>query len=265
VPRVRFADRLAAARAGGFTAISLFATDYERARDEERLGDADLRAMLADHGLRVAELDPLLNWIPGMESAFFGGSEDDFYRIAEALQPRSLNLALALPVPIPTETLVTAFAGVCDRAADRGLGVLLEPLPWTAVPSVTAAHEIVVAAGRANGGIMLDAWHHFRSGAPAAALDAAGARVLGVQLSDAPREAEANPIDETLHRRRLPGDGDIDLVDLVRRLDAAGCRAPLGVEVFSDELAELPAAEIGRRAGERVRHLLRQARAERTP
>jgi hypothetical protein len=36
------------------------------------------------------------------------------------------------------------------------------------------------------------------------------ARVLGIQINDAPAQAEADLIDETLHRRLAPGDGDIE-------------------------------------------------------
>ena len=65
---------------------------------------------------------------------------------------------------------------------------------------------------------------------------------------------------ESMHARRLPGDGDIDLLGLVRTLDAIGCSAPLGAEVFSDDLAGLTPAEVGRRVGEATRALLASAR-----
>jgi sugar phosphate isomerase/epimerase len=262
LPRVGFAERIVAARVGGFQAISLFPTDYQRAREVEQLSDADLRALLDDHDLRVAEIDPLLNWIPGMESDFFGPGEHDFFRIAEAVGARSINVALPLPAPLPLPTVVAAFAGVCERAAEHGLRVHLEALPWTAVPNVVVAADVVQQAARANGGFLLDAWHHFRSGTPNAALDALdGARVFAVQLGDAPAAADPDPIGETLRRRRLPGDGDIDLADLVRRLDAIGSRAPIGIEVFSEALAERPSEEIGRRAGAALRDVVGRARA----
>jgi sugar phosphate isomerase/epimerase len=258
---VRFAERIAAARAGGLDAISFLDSDWERARDEEKLRPAELRAMLADAGLRVAEIDPLLNWVPGCQSRMFGASEAEFYDIAEALGARSINLPLALPFPFPRELLTAAFAAVCDRAANLGLLVQLEPLPWTAVPSLEVAAAIVADAGRANGGIMLDAWHWARAGADLDAVARHGARITGLQLSDAPAQGSDNPIFETLHERRLPGDGELDLLALLRALDAAGCTAPVGIEVFSDELVRLPAEEIGYRAGARLRRVLAAARA----
>jgi sugar phosphate isomerase/epimerase len=258
---VSMATRLAAARDAGFAAVSLFPSDVERARRAEHLGDGDLRRMVADHGLRVAELDPLLNWVPGLENDFFGPGVDDFVRLGAAVGARSLNVVLPLPMALPEEQLTAAFAGVCDRAAAHDLLVHLEAVPWTAVPDVTAADRIVRAAGRPNGGIMIDAWHHFRSGAGNAAIDAVdGARIFAVQLSDAPAAPEPDLMSATLRARRLPGDGAIDLPDLLRRLDRAGSRAPLGVEVFSDELATQSAEAIGRHAAQSVRTVLKKAR-----
>src|SRR5436309_2866211 len=59
-----FRERVDAAVAGGFSGISLWGRDYGSAR-REGLEDADLRALLADHGLAVAELDLAWWWLPG--------------------------------------------------------------------------------------------------------------------------------------------------------------------------------------------------------
>lgn len=259
-----FRDKLAAAAAAGFRGLSLFLDDYLGAR-EAGSSDAELRHALAEHGLAVAELDTLLSWVPGAELAagathegegLFRHSEDDFYRAADALGARSLNAVAYTDAAISEEALTEAFAGLCDRANRHGLLVHLEFLPFTPIRDVDVALRIVGSAG-GNGGIMLDTWHHFRSGVPNAHLrELPGARVLGVQLNDAPTQAEANPVDETLHRRLLPGDGDIDLAAIVGALRTIEAPAPFGVEVFSDALAALPALEAGRRVGEAARAVL---------
>ena len=270
VSQAPFAERVAAAAEGGFRGISLFLSDYDQAR-ADGLSDADMRAMLGDHGLEVSELDPLMNWLPGAElgssanpqgEAFFRHGESDFHAAAEALGARSLNAVLVTDTAPPFPEIAEAFAGVCDRAAEHGLVVHLEFLPWTPIRDVAAALEIVEMAGRPNGGVMIDSWHHFRSGTDNEVLRRVpGARILGVQLNDAPREPEPDVIAETTRRRLLPGEGDIDLVELVRILDKAGSRAPIGVEVFSEKLFALPAREVARRAGEAVREVLRQVRS----
>ncbi len=264
-----FAERATAASEAGFTGVSMYSTDYERAR-ADGLSDLDLRSLLADLGLALAELDPLLSWVPGTGlgsgatgegAAFFRATEEDYYEMADALGARSLNAVLFTDTDVPRDGIAEAFAALCDRAAEHGLLVHLEFLPWTQIPDLATALEIVSLADRPNGGLMLDSWHHFRSGAGPDALRAApGERFLAVQLSDAPSEPAPDVVQETLHGRRLPGEGNIDLVGLIRTLDELGSRAPIGVEIFSDELAALPAKDAAQRAAQTVRAVLEQAR-----
>jgi sugar phosphate isomerase/epimerase len=90
-----------------------------------------------------------------------------------------------------------------------------------------------------------------------------GDRILGVQLSDASAEPEADLVAATLHERRLPGHGELDLATLVRILVEMAANAPIGVEVFSDALGALSPVEIGRRAGAATRELLTESGVER--
>ena len=60
-------------------------------------------------------------------------------------------------------------------------------------------------------------------------------------------------VKETMEARRLPGEGAIDLVGLIRTLDGIGCSAPIGVEVFSAELRQLPPVEAARRSADATR------------
>ena len=259
-----FSQLIAAARAGEFDAISLFPAQYQQARSAG-LSDSDLRAMLADNGLCIAELDPLLNWVPGHVFPSDAGmgvvDEEVFYRIADALGARSLNVVWALPQRVPEELLIEAFAALCDRAAQHNLLAHIEFLPWAQIDNVKTAVRIVEQANRVNAGIMFDSWHHFRGGIDDAVLSELPAnKIVAIQLNDAPRQAEDNVIEETMSRRRLLGEGDIDLSGIIRRLDKQGCNAPLGVEIFSAELQRLDPVTIGRRVGENLRALLRQAR-----
>lgn len=253
-----FRERVESASRAGFGGISLFAGDY---RDAKHSGwsDADLRALLQDHGIGIAELDPLLRWIPGQPDAEKGPADEaEFYAIAAALGARSLNVALGAPGDVPMDVVIEAFAGVCDRANDHGLLAHLEFLPWTCIRDLPAAASVVERAGRSNGGVMFDTWHHARSGMRDACLDEIDcSAVIAIQINDAPAEAEANVVDETLHRRRLPGRGDIPLAAILGKLRRGGCTAPIGVEVFSDELAALPFDEAARRCADATREVLK--------
>ena len=107
---------------------------------------------------------------------------------------------------------------------------------------------------------MLDSWHLQRSGGSVSEVPAAA--VNGIQISDAPAAAEEDVVQETLHRRRLPGDGDVDLVGLLGHLQRGGCGAPIGVEVFSDEISALPLPTALERVVESCRALLARAALE---
>ena len=140
---------------------------------------------------------------------------------------------------------------------EHDLLVHLEFLPWSRIPDLASAWEIVRRADRPNGGVAVDAWHYFRSGADEQLLvSLPGARVLGIQLDDAPNRAEDDLLHATLHERLLPGDGELDLVGLLGALGKIGAAAPIGVEVFSDALHALGPIEAAKRAGDATRTLL---------
>jgi sugar phosphate isomerase/epimerase len=257
--------QIEAAAGAGCRGLSLWIDSYRKARAAGH-SDADLRNMLADADVDIAELDPLTTWLPGADAFaspdapnadFFTNTEDDFYRVAEAIGARSINAIMAADLGLERIEIIDRFAGLCERAAAHDLLVTFEFLPWTPVPSLESAMGIAEAADQPNGGVMLDSWHHLRSGASTLAIAKAnGARILSVQLNDAPNEAEADVVEETLHRRRLPGDGDIDLGAWVAALRRSGSSAPLGIEIFSDDFAGLPAAKIARRCANALRRAL---------
>jgi len=57
-----FAERVAAAAAAGFAAIGLDSRDYAACRADDH-SDAEMRTVLDDHGIRVAELEFVADWL----------------------------------------------------------------------------------------------------------------------------------------------------------------------------------------------------------
>lgn len=223
--------------------------------------------MLDDNGLAVAELDLAWWWLPGAaevhippeldDQDLFCFDESSLFAIAEALGARSLNAIDVFGGRFSVEAATETFASLCDRAADHGLLVHIEFLPWSKIPDLAAAWTIVRDAERPNGGIAVDSWHFFASDQNLVVLkEIPGDKVHSIQLSDAPSGPRKDPLLGSLHDRLLPGDGELDLAALLaglRRIDAS---APIGVEVFSDTLHALDPVEAGRLAGESVRALL---------
>ena len=130
--------------------------DYQVARDEG-LGDQDIRLLLDDHGLSVGELDPAWWWLPGASEIhippehdyeqIFRYTEPELFAVADAVGARSLNAVDVFGGTWSLDEAATAFAGLCDRAADHGLLVHLEFLPWSRIPDLATAWQ-VVACGR---------------------------------------------------------------------------------------------------------------------
>jgi sugar phosphate isomerase/epimerase len=261
--RFSLVERVAAAAAAGFSGIGLTADDYESAR-ARGLSDAELRAVLDDHGVKVVELEFLFDWARDDERGRLSRViEDRLYAVADALRARHLNVGDIQPAGElePLAVVAERFGALCDRAARHGLLVALEFLPWSDIADAATAWEIARLAGRPNGGILVDAYHYFRGGADADALRAIpAARIVAVQLDDAADAPPgAVPYEGTLDRR-LPGDGVFDLVGLVRLLDRMGVTAPISVEIISPEHHALPLEDAARRAHETTLAVLSRAR-----
>jgi sugar phosphate isomerase/epimerase len=72
-------------------------------------------------------------------------------------------------------------------------------------------------------------------------------------------------MEDTILRRRLPGEGAFDLTGLIGTLDAIGVDAPTSVEVISTEQQARPVVEAARRAHDTTRAVLRHARTNSGP
>lgn len=258
-------DKIAAAAAGGFRGISLWPSDYHGAR-ATGMSDEDVRLLLDDNGVEIADLDTLVTWLPGSapspdlsarDRLNFAAGIDEFFAIAERLGAQSINLAQGAGPRLAFEPIVEAFARVCDRAAEHGLTALLEFMPFSDVANLDDARAVVDAAQRPNAGIMFDSWHHFRSTGDEKQIRAATCSTIrGIQIGDAPGTPEPDLIRAAMTARRAPGEGDVPLCAWIRAMRESGCTAPLGVEIFNVELAAQPPAQVGRALGSAIRHLI---------
>jgi sugar phosphate isomerase/epimerase len=253
--------RIEAALAGGFSRVSIGPVDVAR-REAEGASVHDLGRSLRDAGVDVV-MDPVTGWcedepLPG---PFSSVGVDDALRMCAALPVAAMTVigpfsAEALRI----DELARAFGAVCDRAADLGMQVQLEFMPMSAVTDVATAWAIVGGADRENGGIVFDTWHFFRGSPDSSALRRVpGSRIFAVQVADADAELQGDLGEDTFHRR-LPGDGALDLVGVMRTLDEMGALRWVGPEVISPATAAMAPADAGRLTGSRVRALIDRAR-----
>ena len=123
-------------------------------------------------------------------------------------------------------------------------------MPYSGVPTLAAAWEIVQASGCSNAGLLLDLWHWVRAQQPldGRLLEEIPAdRIVSLQIDDVlPRPYASSVLrDESMHDRLAPGTGCGRTADFVQMFRAKGVQpAVLGVEVISDALLQegVPAA-----------------------
>ena len=128
--------------------------------------------------------------------------------------------------------LVENFSALCDLAAQFGMGVDLECMPWRSVSSVPLALRLVQASGRPNGGVLIDALHLSRSGGSPQTVKAVPPHLIrSAQLCDARAKRPGTNdaiILEARSQRLLPGEGALPLRELIAVLPD---HAVLSVEV----------------------------------
>jgi sugar phosphate isomerase/epimerase len=256
-----FEERVRAAAEAGFAAMGLYVGDYERLR-AEGARDADLRAVLGQHGLRVVEIEALRGWsATGAERAAYLQAERSAFAMSDVLGPGH-HVQVIGPYTGTLDHAAEAFAGVCDRAAEHGLAAAIEFLPeMSNIPDAATAMQIVTRAGRANGGICLDCWHHFRGANDDDMLRAIPAEaIFTVQLDDGPQQrVDPDYYTDCTRHRNVPGDGEFDLAGFLRLVREMGVCLPLSVEVMSVDLQPRPAGEVARRLAEATRAVVAAA------
>jgi hypothetical protein len=128
-----FEDRVRAAAQAGYRGVGIHVRDY-RAIREAGASDADLKAILAHHGIRHVEVEFLLNWFADGEAGEASRRDEELlYHMAETFGARLMFTGgdLAPNNPMPFDELTARFARLCARAAERGVTVGVEPVPWT--------------------------------------------------------------------------------------------------------------------------------------
>jgi sugar phosphate isomerase/epimerase len=128
--------------------------------------------------------------------------------------------------------LVANFAELCDLAAGFGMGIDLECMAWRQVANLPDAASVVAAAGRPNGGVLVDALHLARTGGvPSDLRDVSPSLIRSAQFCDAPL-ARPVSMDAIIQEARAgpqpPGDGALPRK---ARIEVFPSDATLSVEV----------------------------------
>jgi sugar phosphate isomerase/epimerase len=254
--------RLAAAH--GFASISVTAGHYQKSRSAGAT-DRQLQRLLADSGVRVNAIDPLIGILPGVPRAadvapdyqkYFEFTEEQCLAAAAGLNAESINLAHFLGSAVPVTQLVDAAGAFARRAQNAGRKVTVEFIPDTGIPNLATAMQMVAGAASSNFGVMFDTWHFARSEGKLEQLRALPKGAIGgLQISDRV-EPPAGAAYVPMSGRSLPGEGELPLIEILNIIVPNNPGVDIGVEVFSGELRALPSDTALERVAAATRKIL---------
>lgn len=243
-------QRIEAAARVGYAGTGFWLGDL-LAWEESGRDYASLRRLLDDAGQQIVELEFLADWFAtGERRARSDAARAELFRAADALGARHVKVMPPfLPDDPAGEALAGEFAALCAQAADHGLLIGLEMLPFSTLPDLGSALGMVAAADAPNGGLLLDIWHVVRSGGTMDEVAALPARfIIAAELCDAMTAQQGAITEDTMRHRKLCGEGEFDVPGFIRAMARAGYDGPYGVEILSDDFRQLPLLEAAERS-----------------
>ena len=255
-----FEERVSAAKAAGFEGIGLRTETYVDALNEG-LFDKDLLAILDKYGMKVTEVEYIVQWAEEHRSYEQKYKEQICFHMCELFGADSINCGLMENYSV--EHTAQKLRELCHRAGKYTIGV--EPMPYSGLPDVKKAWAVVQAAGCDNAKLLLDSWHYIRADQPLdlSVLEGIPAeKIVSIQINDVQAHPYAKSIlrDESMHDRMLPGTGCGNTAGFVKLIRDKGVRpAVVGVEVISDEILSRGVAQAAKDNYDAARAVLEQA------
>ena len=165
-----------------------------------------------------------------------GRSTDDACRVLDIAAALGAPNALVVSRDPDRSRTIAQYRELCEHGATVGVRPVLEFMRFMSVATLDDAIEVVDGADHEAGAILVDALHLDRCGIDPVRIAAIDPHLLPyAQLCDA--VAAIPPVeelvDEALHRRLLPGDGALPLIELVA---AFGPDVPFSMEIRSARL-----------------------------
>jgi sugar phosphate isomerase/epimerase len=229
-------SRIEAAAAEGYRGFGIVHADLAAAR--RRMGLRTLRSILEDSGIVDIEVEMLGDWFATGERRRRSDTiRRDLLEAAQVLGARQIKVGGEIDGhQWPFEKMASDFHDLCRDAADVGSRIAFEIMPFGSIADLASGMRLVDAAGHAAGGLILDLWHVARGNIDFADVGALPGRYLfAVELDDADSSAVGTLLEDTLDRRRLCGEGALDVPAFIRAIRATGFDGPWGVEILSDE------------------------------
>jgi sugar phosphate isomerase/epimerase len=243
-----FKDRVQSAARAGFKGFGIWHADLEHVLKKYQL--KEMKEILDDNGIGHVELEFLTDWfLEGERKQSSDIRKRRLFEAAEVLGARHIKVGDFFQEQCSLPGLVDAFGILCGEAAQHGTRIGFELMPFAMIRTLEEAVAMVKGAGARNGGIVFDLWHLVKLGIPYEEVSRVPMEyVVGVELNDGTIRSAWNLHEDTIHHRRLCGEGEFDVRGFVQCMQMAGYAGPWGIEVLSAELRTLPLEELTTRA-----------------
>jgi sugar phosphate isomerase/epimerase len=233
--------RIQAAARAGFAGFGLVHNDLA-AYLEQGHSLTELRDRLRDAGISHVQLEFLVDWwLPAEQRAASEPMTRLLVEAAEVLQP--VHVKTGPDVTGGTFELAAyaeRFHDACVRFAEAGTVLSMEFMPFGNVSTLAQAVNLVTTAGHPAGGLMIDLWHLMRGSGTIEELRAVPLSLItGVELDDGALQQVGSGYEDTIHRRRLCGQGEFPVGEFIRTLVEMGWNGPWGLEIISEEHRKL--------------------------
>lgn len=239
-----FEERVRAAKEAGFEGIGLRAETYVDAL-AEGLHDEDILAILKKYDMKVTEVEYIVQWAENHRSYEQKYKEQICFHMCELFGVQHINCGLMENYSV--EHTAQKLKELCQRAGKWVIGV--EPMPYSGLPDVKKAWDVVKLSGCDNAKLILDTWHWVRANQsydPSILADVPADKVVSIQINDVLARPYAAAIlrDESMHDRVAPGTGYGDTAGFVKMIKDKGIKpVVIGVEVISDDILAKGVAE----------------------
>jgi len=238
-----FRERVEAVARAGFKGMGFWHADLEHVQQSYSL--KEMKRILDDNGIRHIEIEFLADWFlePGERRTAAEARKQLLFDACEALGGRHIKVGDFYRTACPMPRLIDEFGELCRQAAQRGIRIGYELMPFSVIESLPLARQLVEGAAQKNGGIIFDLWHIVKLGIPYDDVASFPKEYLvGVEINDGwiRTPPGMDIVTETTAHRQLCGNGEFDIKGFLAKLCASAYDGPVGIEVLNAEMRSWP-------------------------
>lgn len=219
--------------------------------DVDELGYDRMREILETNGIKHIELEFLVDWYhEGERRRQSDKTRKELLQAAKHFGARAIKIGPGIGEDVADISLMAReLKQLGQEAAEYGTSIALEIMPFSNVRTIDTALEIVDRADEQNVGMLLDIWHLTRGEIDYSEINKIPANFIkSIELND----ADIYPIrplwQDTIHRRRLPGEGTFDVPSFIKAVQSTGYNGYWGLEMLSEVQRKLPLEKMAKDA-----------------